>query len=128
MNQETLIQRAIMLKLSEADCIVWRNNTAGAYVGKVLHKAGDQVTLGNAHLVQFGLCKGSADLIGITPVTITQDMVGSTVGAFTAIEVKTKTGRASPEQLQFIEAVRAAGGIAGLARSPADALELLPRP
>lgn len=128
MNQETLIQRAIMLALSEADCIVWRNNTAGAYVGKVLHKAGDQVTLGNAHLMQFGLCKGGSDLIGITPVTITQDMVGKTVGVFTAIEVKTKTGRASPEQLQFIAAVQAAGGIAGVARSPADALGLLPRP
>lgn len=128
MNQETLIQRAIMLSLSEAGCIVWRNNTAGAYVGKLLHKAGDQVTLGNAHLVQFGLCKGSSDLICMTPVTITPDMVGQTVGVFTAVEVKTKTGRVSPEQLQFIEAVRAAGGIAGLARSPADALELLPRP
>lgn len=118
MNQETLIQRAIMLALSEADCIVWRNNTAGAYVGKVLHKAGDQVTLGNAHLVQFGLCKGSSDIVGIHCPT----------GRFIAIEVKTKTGSASPEQLQFIDAVRAAGGIAGLARSPADALELLPRP
>lgn len=118
MNQETLIQRAIMLALSEADCIVWRNNTAGAYVGKLLHKAGDQVTLGNAHLVQFGLCKGSSDIIGIHRPT----------GRFLAVEVKTKTGRTSPEQLQFIEAVRAAGGIAGVARSPADALELLPRP
>ena len=117
MNQETLIQRAIMLALSEAGCIVWRNNTAGAYVGKLLHKAGDQVTLGNAHLVQFGLCKGSADIVGIAPD-----------GRFMAVEVKTKTGRASAEQMQFIDAVNAAGGIAGLARSPADALELLPRP
>ena len=118
MNQETLIQRAIMLALSEADCIVWRNNTAGAYVGKVLHKAGDQVTLGNSHLVQFGLCKGSSDIIGIHCPT----------GRFLAVEVKTKTGRASPEQIQFIEAVRSSGGIAGIARSPADALELLTRP
>lgn len=114
MNQETIIQRHIMIALSNAGCIVWRNETAGAYVGKVAHKAGDQITLHNAHMMQFGLCKGSADLIGITPT-----------GKFLAVEVKTKTGRPSKEQLVFIDAVRASGGIAGIARSVEDALELL---
>ena len=114
MNKETLIQRKIQIALSNAGCIMWRNETAGAYVGKVIHKAGDQVTLAGARLMPFGLCKGSADLIGIAPD-----------GRFLAVEVKTPTGRASKEQLTFIEAVRKAGGIAGIARSPEDALELI---
>ena len=113
--KESNMQKLIMLAVSEKGSIVWRNNT-----GVLKNEAGIPI--------RFGLCKGSSDLIGITPVTITPDMVGNTVGVFTAIEVKTKTGRASAEQMQFIDAVNAAGGIAGLARSPADALELLPRP
>lgn len=114
MNKETIIQRRIMLALSEAGCIVWRNETAGAWVGKTLHRAGKQVTLGDAHMMNFGLCVGSSDLIGIT-----KD------GLFLAIEVKTKTGKATKEQLNFIKQVQQKGGIAGIARSPEDALRIL---
>lgn len=113
MNQETTIQRRIMLALSEAGCIIWRNETAGAWLGKVAHKTGDQVTLSGARLNKFGLCVGSSDLIGIY------------LGRFLAIEVKTATGRPTKEQLNFIEQVRLNGGIAGIARSPEEALELL---
>lgn len=114
MNQETKIQRLIMLALSEAGCTVWRNETAGAWMGKQIHHEGDQVTLTNARIMKFGLCVGSSDIIGIAPD-----------GRFLAIEVKTKTGRASKEQLRFIEAVKNAGGIAGIARSVEEALDLL---
>ena len=75
--------------------------------------------------VQFGLAKGSADLIGWTTRTITPDMVGQPVAVFTSIEVKTPTGRVSPEQRQWLEAVQAAGGIAGVARSVDDALRIV---
>ena len=74
--------------------------------------------------VQFGLAKGSADLIGWTTRTITPDMVGQQVAVFTSIEVKTATGRLRPEQRQWLEAVQAAGGIAGVARSVEDAARL----
>jgi ribosomal protein S19 len=46
--------------------------------------------------VQFGLCKGSADLIGWKRVTVTPEMVGSTVAVFTSIEVKTRNRQAAP--------------------------------
>lgn len=114
MNQETIIQKKIMLALSEAGCTVWRNETAGAWVGRKIHSAGDQVTLANARMVQFGLRKGSSDLIGIAPS-----------GRFLAVEVKTEKGRATAEQLQFITNVRSAGGVAFVARSAKEALELL---
>ena len=70
--------------------------------------------------MQFGLCKGSADLIGWTTRTITEEMVGQQVAIFTSIEVKTPTGRVRPEQQQWLDAVAKAGGIAAVARSVAD--------
>ena len=117
MNEETKLMRLIMVALTQADCLVFRNETAGAYVGRVIHKDARIVTLTNAQMMTFGLCVGSSDIIGIHKPT----------GRFLAVEVKTKTGRASKEQNNFIEQVRAANGIAGLARSVQEALDLLPR-
>jgi len=114
MNKETKLQRRIMLALSSAGCIVFRNETAGAYVGKVIHKAGQQVTLAGATYLPVGLCKGSSDIIGIAPD-----------GRFLAVEVKTDTGRATKEQHAFIRVVNHAGGIAGIVRSEQDALDLI---
>ena len=106
MNQETAIQRRIMLALSKEGCIVWRNETGAAHVGKVIYKKG--------RMLPFGLCRGSSDIIGLCPR-----------GRFLAVEVKTPTGRATKEQLNFIAQVKAKGGIAGIARSVEDALGLL---
>ena len=72
-----------------------------------------------------GLAKGSADLIGWTPVAITPDMVGSTVAVFTSIEAKTATGRMRVEQVAWDAAVRTAHGISGVAHSPEDALRII---
>lgn len=125
MNPETKLTNTVMLALSQAGCTIWRNETAGAWVGRPVHREGQLVTLANARMIQAGLCKGSSDLISITPITITPDMVGQTLGVFTAVEIKTATGRTTQEQDRFLAAVRAAGGIAGVARSVDDALELL---
>lgn len=76
-------------------------------------------------MVQFGLARGSADLIGWRTVTITPDMVGQRIAVFTSIEVKTPTGRLTPAQHNWQAAVRSAGGIAGVARSVTDALAIL---
>ena len=116
MNRETKIQNSILLALSAAGCTVWRVETAGAWVGRQIHREGDTVTLANARMLMTGLCKGGADILGIHHGT----------GRFLAVEVKTAKGRTTPEQDRFLEAVRKAGGIAGVARSPAEALSLLP--
>lgn len=99
--REQAIQKRIMVALSEAGCIVWRNNTG------VLKDA-------RGIPVKFGLCPGSSDLIGIDPE-----------GRFLAVEVKQPKGKVTAKQQQFIEAVRAAGGVAGVARSVEDALEII---
>ena len=76
-------------------------------------------------LVQFGLARGSADLIGWRTITITPDMVGRQVAVFTSIEVKTPTGRVRPEQHAWLSTVQCSGGIAGVARSVGDALRIV---
>lgn len=116
MNLETKIQRAIMIAISEAGHTVWRNETGSFWTGKVIHKDNRTVTLANAQMIPCGLCKGSADLIGLT-----------SKGIFFAIEVKTPKGRTSKEQEAFIKRVKEQRGIAGVARSPQDALDLLSR-
>ena len=112
MPSEQTIQQHIRLACSIGNCRLFRNNTG---------------TLRDQHgrPVQFGLCKGSADLIGWTTRTVTQDMVGQQIAVFTSIEVKSSSGRVKPEQQQWLNAVQAAGGIAGVARSVEDAMDLL---
>jgi len=117
MNEETKLMRRIMLDLTAVGCLVFRNECAGAYVGKVIHKDNRIVTLANAQLITFGLAVGSADIIGIHKAS----------GRFIAFEIKTAKGKPTKEQLNFIEQVRAANGIAGIVRSTQDALDLLPR-
>jgi hypothetical protein len=109
---EQSIQQHIRLTCSTGSTRLFRNNTGTLK---------DQ----NGRPVSFGLCKGSADLIGWKRVTVTPEMVGSTVAVFTSIEVKTPTGRLRHEQQQWLDAVQAAGGIAGVARSVEDAQRIM---
>lgn len=81
---ETDNVKAIRLEAARNNRILWRNNTGVAF-----SKSGRPVRYGlanDSHRVNE-VCK-SSDLIGITPVTITSEHVGSTIGQFTAREVK----------------------------------------
>lgn len=100
-KSERNIQANILMALSEAGCLVWRQNT-GAYKEP---KTG--------RLIRYGLCVGSSDIVGLCAD-----------GRFLAVEVKTETGRMRPEQTAFIAAVQKAGGRAGIARSAQDALDI----
>jgi hypothetical protein len=109
---EQRIQQLIRLAVSKGPTRLWRNNT-----GALRDEHG--------RLIRFGLCEGSADLIGYSTVTITPDMVGQTVAVFTAVEVKSPTGRPTPQQVAFLNHIKAAGGRAGIARSVGDAEAIL---
>jgi hypothetical protein len=61
-------------------------------------------------------------------VVITSDMVGQQLAVFTSIEVKTPTGRVSPQQQAWLGVVQGAGGIAGVARSVEDAVRIIEIP
>ena len=75
--------------------------------------------------VDFGLAKGSSDLIGFKTIEVTPDMVGEKVAVFTSIEVKNKRGKVSELQHNWLQVVKKAGGITGVARSIQDALNIL---
>lgn len=100
--KERNIQNLIMLVLSEAGCVVYRNNCGS-------HKTED------GRYIKYGVGNpGGSDIIGYT-----------SDGRFLAVEVKTPTGRARKEQIAFINQINRSHGIAFIARSPEEALELL---
>lgn len=71
------------------------------------------------------LIDGSADWIGYRSVVITPGMVGMHIAQFVAIEAKSANGVLNGEQERFLNALKDAGGVAGIARNAEDAEELL---
>lgn len=112
--KESNVQKLVLLQASAQGSTLWRNNT-GAYTTK------------EGYFLRYGipLTGGGSDLIGITPVIITDDMVGKTLGVFTAVEVKTKTGKPTKKQLEFIVFVKSKGGFAGVARTQEDVKNII---
>ena len=113
-NAETDLQQRIRLALgTRPDLRLFRNQ-----VGQLPDPR-------TGRPVQFGLARGSADLIGWRIITITPGMVGQRIAVFTSIEVKTPTGRVRSEQQAWLACVQQCGGIAGVARSIADATQII---
>jgi hypothetical protein len=128
MKQESNILKIIQLSLSKLRTVTtFRNNTAQAWVGIPVARNATKITLAEYRPLHAGLCKGSSDLIGWTVVEVTPEMVGTKLAVFTAIEVKSATGKVRPEQLIFIEQVNKAGGFAGIARGPVEAVNIVNR-
>lgn len=123
--KEANIMRIIELALGKLPHVkIFRNNVGMGWIGKSKNINGN-VIIENARPLHAGLCEGSSDLIGWTTVEITSEMVGTKVAVFTAIEVKTEGGNVSPKQRNFLEVVRASGGIAGIAHSPDGARQII---
>ena len=113
-NAETTLQQQIRLAIgTNPEARIFRN------------QVGSLPDPRTGRLVTFGLARGSADLIGWRTITVTQAMVGTRLAIFTSIEVKVPTGRVRPEQQAWLEAVQGAGGIAVIARSVPDALQMV---
>ncbi len=98
--KETNISQLCRMRASDLGAIVWRNN-----VGSLPDS--------NGRWVQYGLCKGSSDLIGMYK------------GRFLAIEVKVPGAKPKPDQVRFLQAVHRDGGIAGVARCADDVNKIL---
>lgn len=88
------IQKAILDYLHSVPIYCWTNKTQGTYDP---HK---KIFRRNTTK------KGISDILGVLPD-----------GRFLAIEVKSKSGRLSPEQAEFIDRVNDLGGLAFVARS-----------
>jgi hypothetical protein len=110
---EADIQAAIQLAIGALPGVrVFRNTVGFGWQGEVVHRTSDRITILWPRPVTFGLAPDSSDLIGWCQ------------GRFLALEVKTDTGRVTPGQQRFIDAVRATGGCAGIVRSVDDALRI----
>lgn len=119
-SRETNATNRITSALSARGCRLFKNVRGLFY------------TLDKQRKVAAGLSiNGSSDVIGITPITITQDMIDQKIGVFTAIEVKkdakevaawhkSKSERAT-RQRHFIKVMRENGGIAFCTHCPDDA-------
>lgn len=114
MNENEL-QRRIRLALGrEPDAVLWRNNVGVAsFFAERIQR------------VEYGLCKGSSDLIGLVSLVVTPDMVGRTLGRFTAIEIKKPGGRSTQEQRLFRDLVLKLGGHAEIVNGEQGATEAL---
>lgn len=99
---EKNIQDDIRVALSDLGFLTWRNN-----IGVCEYEKGSRVKYGVAN-------PGGSDLIGIGPG-----------GKFLAIECKSKTGRLTEDQENFIRVVNERGGIAGVAKSVEEAIALV---
>jgi hypothetical protein len=99
MRSETEVQRAIMDYLKLRGIFAFRVNN----IPPSMMRDGKRV------FRSFGGMRGVADIIGIMPG-----------GRLLAIEVKSETGRPSPDQVAFGEAINAAGGLWFVARGIED--------
>lgn len=120
---ESELQRLIMVAVSKAGHRVFRNNVAEGWIGVStgplrtdmgLRVRAGSVIITNARRLHAGLCVGSHDLIGY-----------SSAGKFLSIECKSRSGKLTDEQRNFMEQIRIAGGIAIEGRSVEQVLEEL---
>lgn len=75
--------------------------------------------------LQYGLCPGSSDLIGLRRRLITARDVGLVIAQFVSIEVKREHERATEEQEAFLRMVADFGGLSGVAHSIEEARRIL---
>ena len=126
---EHVIQQQILLAHGSGTTRLWRNNVGTGWAGQATKVTGGNlravsqalrpgdVVIRQGRPLHAGLCVGSSDLIGYRQV--------DGVAQFVALEVKSATGRATKEQVQFLDHIQAAGGLAGIARSVDDAAAIL---
>lgn len=101
MISEHDIQNSIRLKLSELGYAVFRINSG-------------KIRMADGRWFDTGVPKGFSDLIAVKG------------GRIFFLEVKTETGKASPEQIKFLATMRDRYGcIAGIVRSVEEAVDLV---
>jgi len=126
---EAALKQSIRLSVGrEPDVKLFNNPVGVGWVGKVIRRTKDTVTLAMPRQISYGLFKGSADTVGYHTVTVTHEMVGQRIAVFASIEVKYLKGTLSPEQETWLAVTRAGGCLTGVARSVADARTILRLP
>lgn len=114
-----LISRILARHGSRPDLRLWRNEVGVFFAGRIVAELADGcIVLSGKARVSGGLCKGSADLIGIH----------GDGGRFIALEVKTGKVRLASEQKRYLDLITSMGGIAAVVRSVDDVDDVLGEP
>ena len=99
---ESSVQTEIRLLASQRGWRLWRNNC-----GVLPDRNGRPVRFGLANdSPQLNREIASADLIGIMPVVVTQEMVGRTLGVFASVEVKHPDWKPSDKDERYLAQCR----------------------
>ena len=101
MTEEHRIQNEIRLALADT-CVMFRINVGKGYTP-------------DGRYFDTGVPKGFSDLFGVCKGD----------GRAVFIEVKTPRGRPTDQQKNFLETMRKNGAIAGVCRSPEEAVQLV---
>ena len=101
MTEEHRIQNEIRLALANT-CVIFRINVGKGYTP-------------DGRYFDTGVPKGFSDLFGVR----------ISDGRAVFIEVKTPRGRPTDQQKNFLETMRKNGAIAGVCRSPEEAVQLV---
>lgn len=101
MTEEHRIQNEIRLALADT-CVMFRINVGKGYTP-------------DGRYFDTGVSKGFSDLFGVRKAD----------GKAVFIEVKTTKGRPTDQQKNFLENMRKYGAIAGVCRSPEEAVKLV---
>lgn len=123
---EADLQRRVQAQVCKDPNIrLWRNQVGAAWAGRRYDMLlnGD-VTVHQPYRVTFGLAVGSADLIGLRQITVTQDMVGQQLAVFASLEIKQPGKQEQAPQRAWRQMVLSLGGIAGVAHSVDEGLSV----
>lgn len=113
---------------------LFRANVGTGWTGRKVERVGTagtiyvspgDVVIRDARPFTTGLPEGFSDTFGVLAVTVTPEMVGQVIGQAVFGEVKTESGRLSPKQAAFLQAMKRHGARAGVWRSPGDALAMV---
>lgn len=106
-GSEARVQSAVRLEAAQRGWALYRNN-----VGVLRDDRGVPLRFGLANdSAAVNKVMKSGDLIGIRPLTITPDLVGTVVGQFVSVEVKRPGGVIHPAQHAWAALVRKRGGL-----------------
>jgi hypothetical protein len=115
MKLESEIQQLVQIESAKYGCVLERNNS-GAFTDQTGRTV--RFGLGNISAKHAENLK-SSDLIGITTIVVTPEMIGKKLGVFTAFEIKKEDWKMNKNfdkreqaQANYLEYVRNHGGIA----------------
>ena len=126
-RSETAVTQDVLLRASQLGIRLFRNNS-----GCLKNEHGTMVRFGLGNTsAKLNATLKSSDLIGITPVIITPQHVGQTLGVFTSLEIKNglwrfrDTDKHAVAQERWCELIRSLGGYGGFVSDVSQLEEVL---